>query len=213
MSHSTPDPVNRVVTRYERLAHDYDRQWRSYTQRSLNRLLGVLTLTGTERVLDLGCGTGEFERLAIERFPRLTIVGVDVTPAMAAAARAKLQQFPNIEVRVSPVEALPFGAEEFDVVVSASMLHHLSDVRLVLQEALRVLRPGGQLALLDWCRDFWRCRLLHAWLRLVDPTYGRMYRLGELCALLEQHGLLIQSADRFVVPPGYGLLCVKGLKR
>ena len=204
---------SRTVQRYERLAWQYDRRWSAYTSRTLERLLAVLTLSGTERVLDIGCGTGEFERLAFERFPNLTIVGLDATPAMAAVARQKLVGFPLAHIQLGRADALPFSHECFDVLVSASMLHHVGQVAHVVQESTRVLRPGGQFVVVDWCLDFWHGLLAHYWLRLVDPTYVRMYRLRELQQLFEASGMEVKETARFIAPPLYGMLCINAVKK
>ena len=202
-----------VVAHYERLARQYDRRWCAYTRAALERLLKMLALSGTERMLDIGCGTGELERLAIQRFPDLAIVGLDATPAMVTVARGKLSGWPGVRIEVGEAESLPFGAEHFDVVVAANILHHIRDVSRMLAEGMRVLRGGGQLFVLDWCRDFWHCRLLHHWLRATDRTYVRMYGLQELCVQLRASGIAVQQALRFIAPPLYGLMCVKGVKR
>ena len=203
----------RVIERYGRLAHRYDRRWRAYTERILLELLEALTLSGTERVLDVGCGTGEFERLVIERFPQLTLVGVDVTPAMVELARQKLAGSPHVTFQVAQAESLPFRGESFDVVVSANTLHHVRTPGQFAQECVRVLRPGGQIVIVDWCRDFWHCRLLHYWWTLVDPSYVQMYRLQEAACLFEEADLTLEETKRFTAPRGYGMMQLKGRKR
>lgn len=203
----------RVIERYDRLAHRYDRRWRAYTEHTLIVLLDALTLSGTERVLDVGCGTGEFERLAIERFPRLTLVGVDVTPAMIELARRKLAGSPHVTFQVAQAESLPFQGAQFDVVVSANTLHHVRTPKQFVQECVRVLRPDGQAVMVDWCRDFWHCRLLHYWWTLADPSYVQMYRVQEAARLLEEAGLTLEDTKRFTAPRGYGMMQLKGRKR
>jgi ubiquinone/menaquinone biosynthesis C-methylase UbiE len=66
MSH--PDPVKRS---YDRLAPVYDRRWRSYEDAMLHATLEVISCRGTERLLDVACGTGELERLLLARCPVL----------------------------------------------------------------------------------------------------------------------------------------------
>ena len=201
-----------VVAHYERLARRYDHRWHAYTHTVLERLLSMLTLHGTERILDIGCGTGELERLASQRFPGLTLVGLDATPAMVEVAREKLAGRPGVSVEVGEAEALPFVDECFNVVVAANMLHHVRSVPRALTEGIRVLRPGGWFCLLDWCRDYWHCRLLHYWLRATDRTYVRMYRLHELYLQLRTRGVAVRQTRRFIAPPVYGLMCVTAVK-
>src|SRR3989338_9483399 len=97
-----------IAKHYDRLAQRYDRRWRAYVQQTLERALEALTLSGTERVLDVGCGTGEFERMAMERFPQLSITGIDVAPQMIAVARAKFAEAPRVSFQVAQAEGLPF---------------------------------------------------------------------------------------------------------
>lgn len=195
----------RVSRHYDRLAPAYDRRWAAYTQRTLGRILDAIPLRGTEEVLDVACGTGELERLLVGRFPTLTVIGVDVAPAMLAIARHKLAGRSRIGFYLAQGEALPFPEGRFDLVVWANALHHARDPRRVLRECVRVLRPKGRLLLLDWCRDFWHCRLMHAWLRLTDPTYVMMYRVAEVQAMLEPLGCAILRTNTFLAPPCYGL--------
>lgn len=201
-----------VVRRYERLAHQYDHRWQAYTTTALERLLAMLRLSGNERVLDVGCGTGAFEQLALDRFAPLNIVGLDLTPAMVQCARRKLAARPQAQALVGRAEALPFPAGCFDVVVSANMLHHVPDAPGLLQECARVLRLGGRLGIVDWCRDYWHCGVAHHWLRLTDRTYVRMYRLAELRAMAQRSGLIVEDAVRFLAPPAYGLMGLLAVK-
>jgi trans-aconitate methyltransferase len=56
---------------YDRLATIYDRRWRSYEEATLHAALEGISCTGTEHLLDLACGTGELERLLLDRWPKL----------------------------------------------------------------------------------------------------------------------------------------------
>ncbi|MBI3088448.1 MAG: methyltransferase domain-containing protein [Candidatus Omnitrophica bacterium] len=183
-----------------------------YVRQTLEHTLGALRLSGKERLLDVGCGTGEFERMAIERFPEVTIVGIDATPAMIELAQAKLAGCPGVTFHVGWADTLPFGAEAFDAVVCTNTLHHLHAPKQALREWVRVLRPRGQLIVVDWCRDFWHCRLMHYWLRAVDRTYATMPRLAELQAMAEELGLAVEGTSRFIAEPLYGMLCVTARK-
>lgn len=199
-------PHRRIAPHYNCLARRYDRRWRSYLDRTLGLALEALRLSGTERILDVGCGTGEFARMALARFPHLSIVGVDLAPGMVAVAREKLAGLPQVSFEVATAEALPFAPQTFDVVVCANMLHHVQDPRRVMEECARVLHPGGRMALVDWCADFWHCRLMHYWFALSDRTYTTMYRLGDVSRMMEELGLTIARASRFLAKPLYGML-------
>lgn len=201
-----------LIRHYGRLAAQYDRRWQAYLRQTLGRVLDVLQVTGTARILDVGCGTGEFARMAINRFPAVSVIGFDATPAMVEQAQAKLAGCARASFHLGSIDRLPFAAEYVDAVVCANVLHHVYDPQQALQECVRVLHPGGQLIIVDWCRDFWHCRLMHHWMKLFDRTYVAMPRLSELQKMAEEHGLAVERAYRFMTKPFYGMVCVAARK-
>ena len=91
------------------------------------------------RVLDVGCGRGQLaERIGRELGS--AVIGVDQSDRMVQLTRAR-----GVEAVVGDVLELPFLDGEFDCVVAAWMLYHVSDVDRALSEIARVLRPGGRL--------------------------------------------------------------------
>lgn len=206
--------VHAQTTRhFGRLASSYDHRHHRYNQLTLSRALEALRLSGAEWLLDVGCGTGELERLAHERYPQARLVGIDVTPQMLAVAREKFRDVLGTTFLLVQAEALPFAPARFDVVVSCNMLHHVRAVDVALQEWARVLRPRGQLIIVDWCRDAWHCRLAHYWLRVVKRSYVKMYRAQELRELAAGHGLVVESVSRFFVRPYFAMMRVVARKQ
>ena len=97
-----------------------------------------------QHVLDVACGTGALARAAAERVgPSGLVVGLDPNPDMLAVARHKR---PAIEWRDGRAESLPFADERFDAVVSQFGFMFFEDKSEALREMMRVLRPGGRLA-------------------------------------------------------------------
>ncbi|HUS17706.1 MAG TPA: methyltransferase domain-containing protein [Chloroflexia bacterium] len=112
--------------------------------------LDLAALRPGERVLEVGCGTGEVALRAARRVrPGGLVVGIDAAPEMIAVARRKARGTAHFEVQ--PVEAMSFPAGSFDVVLSSLMMHHLPGALKVraLGEVRRVLRPGGRLVIVD----------------------------------------------------------------
>lgn len=93
------------------------------------------------RILEIGCGTGEFTR-PLATFTKAQLTGIDVAPALIARARKDLPA--NAAVSVADVERLPFADGTFDAIVGNAVLHHLRLDRAV-PEILRVLAPGGRI--------------------------------------------------------------------
>jgi len=97
-----------------------------------------------QRVLDVACGTGVLACAASARVgPGGKVVGLDANDDMLAVARRKE---PRVEWRQGRAESLPFGDESFDRVASQFGLMFFEDKVAALQEAMRVLRPGGRMA-------------------------------------------------------------------
>jgi ubiquinone/menaquinone biosynthesis C-methylase UbiE len=116
-------------------------------------LLDLLELRAGQRVLDVGCGTG---RLAIEALGRVgeagRVVGVD--PAASRIAIASRRRDARLALYIARAEDLSrFAPEEFDVVYLNSVLNWLRDKRRALEEAYRVLRPGGRLGIATTVRE------------------------------------------------------------
>jgi demethylmenaquinone methyltransferase/2-methoxy-6-polyprenyl-1,4-benzoquinol methylase/phosphoethanolamine N-methyltransferase len=118
------------------------------------RIVALADLRHGAQVLDVGCGTGGLAIAAAERVgPMGAVHAVDASPEMVARARHRAARAGvALTLEVAPVEALPFTAGAFDVVLSSLMLHHLpEDVRAqAFGEIRRVLRPGGRLLAVDF---------------------------------------------------------------
>jgi ubiquinone/menaquinone biosynthesis C-methylase UbiE len=120
------------------------------------RLADQAELESAARVLEIGCGTGNLALLVKRMRPQLEVVGLDPDPkALARAGRKARRAGLALELDRGFADALPYPDGSFDRVLSSLMFHHLeADLRVAsLREALRVLRPGGSLHLMDFGGD------------------------------------------------------------
>lgn len=140
---------------FTNIAGDYDRVNRviSFGQigRWRKRLLGKVDKFDTERVLDLGCGSGQLTRLIADNVKAEEIVGVDLTPEMIEKARSKLPETYGQKVRflISKGESLDLPTDYFDLATSAFTLRNVEDISQVLSEMRRVVKPGGKVINLE----------------------------------------------------------------
>ena len=150
------------------------------------------------QVLDVGCGGG----LLAEEFARLgcAVTGVDPSDESLAAARSHAAgQGLAISYGRAPGEALPFADESFDVVYCCDVLEHVDDLRQVIAETARVLRPGGTY-LYDTINRTLRSRLIvikllqeWRWTALMPPglhDWTMFIRPAELEQELVRQGLV-----------------------
>jgi ubiquinone/menaquinone biosynthesis C-methylase UbiE len=171
----------------------------------LQRVLEALPLSGSERVLDIACGTGQLERLLLAEWPGLLVIGTDVSPGMLQQAGRK-RLGPRAHWLQAEACRLPFADGCCDMVVTANSFHYFRCPVQALQEMGRVLQPGGRLVFLDWCDDYLACKLCSWWLRRTDPAFFRTYSFGQCQTLLERAGFEVLQSDRFRVGWWWGLM-------
>jgi ubiquinone/menaquinone biosynthesis C-methylase UbiE len=110
-------------------------------------------LTKGQRVLDVGCGTGNLTLLVKRLHPDVDVVGLDPDPKALQRARSKAKR-QNVDVRFERgfADSLADPDRSFDCVLSAFMFHHLKrdEKAATLRDIQRVLKPGGRLHVLDF---------------------------------------------------------------
>jgi len=172
----------------------------------LERLLALVPPVGT--LLEIGVGTGALLPELAARAGE--VIGVDHSPAMLDEARRRLaasgQQ--GVELRLGEMTHLPLMDEGAGCVVANMVLHHAPNPLAVLQEMVRVLRPGGTVALADLARherEWAREQLADQWLGFAEE---------ELRAWFRSAGLEGVEVQRIAAGAGQeDVLLVRGVKR
>jgi len=142
-------------------------------------LLDQLGLRGDERILDLGCGRGAVLLMAAQHLTTGRAVGVDVWRTIDQSGNSSEATRRNavaegvadrVELHTADMTALPFEDNSFDVVLSSLAIHNITGRagrEKAISEAVRVLRPGGRLVILD-VRATWQYQARLAKLRMSD---------------------------------------------
>ena len=139
----------RIAGRYDLLNHllsgNVDKSWRRLVARTLEP-----SLVEGARVLDVACGTGELSRV-LARAGAASVIGLDFCRPMLEIARHKAADDDRTLLFVEgDALRLPFADGAFDVVTIAFGLRNLAGVEEGLRELLRILKPGGRAAVLEF---------------------------------------------------------------
>ncbi len=105
------------------------------------------------------------------------VVAVDASAAMLQAAKKRLHEFDNVDLRRGELEALPIDDGRLDAATLMLVLHHVPEPERALAEVARVLKPGGRLVLVDMLpheRDNYRQQMGHVWLGFSDEHVRRL---------------------------------------
>jgi len=171
---------------FDSIAAEWDRRENlPILMAQLHAGLTELELGPEEKVLDVGCGTGNLTRALLDGLSASgRIVAIDLAPRMIAAARRKVTDG-RVAWHVLDARRLPFDDEAFDRVMCYSVWPHFDDPLQVARELGRVLRPGGR---------------MHIWhlisrerVNQIHATAGKAVR-HDLLAPAEETARLLASA-------------------
>ena len=169
-----------------------------------DQTLELMDLRPSDRVLDLGCGTGWASRRMARMVPQGEVVGIDVADEMLRRAEQASSDFPNLRYIWGSAERIPARDNAFDEVLSVESFYYYANQGKALDELRRVIAPGGRLfILINLYRDN-RYSLL--WVdELKVPVQVRSE--AEYLHLLRQHGFVDMEArripDRSPTPENY----------
>lgn len=165
---------NSISGRYDFLNHflsmGIDIAWRK-------KAIRLLSATKPKLILDVATGTGDFAIEALSLNPD-RVIGVDISDGMLDVGRKKLTDRKlgdRIELLNGDSEKLPFEDNFFDAVIVAFGVRNFENLELGLSEMLRVVKPGGQVVILEFSRPskFPMKQLYNVYFTAILPTIGR----------------------------------------
>ncbi len=112
--------------------------------------LATLHYQGEKRVLEIGCSVGTISS-AFRAFPDVEFTGIDIDPKAITLAKHRFRAYPNFRFSVDSLEELTRKGKQFDYIIFAAMLHHVSDAEglLLLSQAVKCTANGGKLVICE----------------------------------------------------------------
>lgn len=149
-------------------------------------------------LLDCGCGTGPMISLLYEKDSSKHYTGLDITPKMIEAARAK--NLEGVRWIVGDCENLPFDENSFDVIICSNSFHHYPNPQAFFNSARKVLRPGSRMILQDYTASkpmLWLMNHTEMPLaNLIGHGDVKAYSLDEIREFCKKAGLKIEKLER-----------------
>jgi trans-aconitate 2-methyltransferase len=108
-------------------------------------LLNELYLTGSETVIDLGCGSGRVSALIAEQLPEGRLICIDQSSSMLAAAKKQLNTFNNVDFIEAEISSANLGNLKADIVFSSAVFHWIKDHDMLFNNISEMLAPDGRL--------------------------------------------------------------------
>jgi demethylmenaquinone methyltransferase/2-methoxy-6-polyprenyl-1,4-benzoquinol methylase len=165
-----------IAGRYDFLNHflsmGIDRSWR---KKAIREVMAIQP----KAILDIATGTGDMAIAAVKAIPAAQVKGVDISTGMLEVGRKKitaLKLADRIQLAEGDSEALPFTDGGFDAVMCAYGVRNFEHLEAGLREMLRVLRPGGKVAILEFSqpKTFPVAQLYRVYFRYILPAIGKM---------------------------------------
>lgn len=185
---------------YARVAWFYDAWGRLTEDKALNRLLALAEVADGMDILEVAVGTGRLFEKLVARNPSGNNQGVDIAPAMLAYAKRRLARHAErdaYQLQEGSAYQLPFAPDSFDRLFNSYMLDMfpLEDHARVLSEFLRVLRPGGVMAIGYFSHGHRWFNRLWPWLAKHFPALLTYCRPVDLLPTLEQLGVVVLAHE------------------
>lgn len=187
-----PDHNDQVIKQFSSQAEGYSRLTASLPSARSATLRELIDPRSDDTALDVCCGPGA---LALDLAPYVAhITGLDLTPAMLEQARDRQTQtnLENVAWVIGDANRIPFESARFSLVLCSSAFHHLVEPRCVLDEMVRVCRPGGRIVVRDVTPAPEKVKSYDAMEKMRDPSHTHALTLDEMRAL--GSGLPVQEA-------------------
>ncbi len=129
-----------IISNFSRYAHTYDR-YADIQKRAASQLLALINQNGFSKILEIGCGTGNYTLLLRNKFKDARLQAIDISKKMVEVASEKLQKW-EVEFNVADAEKINLG-NNFDLITSNACFQWFEDLRGALEKYVSSLNVNG----------------------------------------------------------------------
>jgi len=171
----------------------------------VERLLPYVNLKENQNYLEVGCGNGHTCKYLARKY-HLNVTGTDVDPEMIQFAKENIDDIPRIRILEMDAIKMPFEDNEFDIVLSFGVMHHIGNWEKALEEISRVLKPQGFLIFGDIAYSRFTTRIF----RPIVKNYG-VYTIDDITHCLGRNGFEIvhKEEPKGIIMKYYSLVFLK----
>ena len=158
-------------------------------------LINMMNPHPTNKIIDVACGTGDVAQLLLNHLDKnCHVTCVDLNKNMIKKGRDKLEKFKNLNWIVSPAEKLPVSENLFDFYTISFGLRNTKNLNKVLEEAFRVLKPGGRFLCLEFSK------IQNEGLNFIYKNYSKIIpSIGKIVVGEKKpYEYLIKSIENFI---------------
>lgn len=192
--HRKKQPTYYTLSRSRR----YDKDWRTFTDDMHAPIIDSARsfLQPGQRILDIGCGTGQILAALYQQQPTLHLTGIDGSTYMLDEARQRIGMHARLVqshiTQGSDIMAI-VGSERFDSIVATNVLHYFADPRDILHTLTQLLIPHGTILLTDFIVHGWWWPLVEQAIRVIDPEHHATLADQQLQAIVRAAQLSIDK--------------------
>jgi ubiquinone/menaquinone biosynthesis C-methylase UbiE len=188
-------------TKWDIRAESFDEKRYNYFRFFQKRLIMKAHLKVGQNFLDIGCGTGWAVRYAANLVKESgKAYGIDFSSKMIEKAKMNSLNYENIYFYKTSAKNLPFENNYFNTVICTNAFHHFSKPSKALDEIFRVLRPGGNIYIMDLTADGFIMNNIDKRVRKKEPEHVKFYSTKEYQKLFKQSNLTYKTSKLFMWP-------------